>query len=154
MPPENYDPIANEAYLLSPVSYGGSKPETRLQMLGNPMLFPNATPDNSTTDLLHCFTSNPEDNSLTNETKPDSICGTEGSYDIANDPPAAIGNLNVARVYCHALAPNDSGCPTSLQMTDQINDDIGHFRQYLLDTHVMGNFTQFQQLVDSQGSPQ
>jgi hypothetical protein len=164
LPAENYDPIANEQYLLHSISYGGHAAETRLQMLGNPMQYPNATEDSSTTDLLHCFTQNPN-SSIANMTPStnDKICGSEGSYDLNNDPPVPITNTNVAMIYCMALngetkddaateAANNTGCVKDMlqEIAANGNDDIGHFRQYILDTHVMGNFAQFQQIVDTQ----
>lgn len=59
-------------------------------------------------------------------------------YDDPNDIP---GNAQVIEIYCQYFVdnPTDTACDNA--MASQVNDDVGHFRQYLLDLHVMEDYT-------------
>lgn len=152
-----YDPIANEQYLNTTITYNG-KTESRIDLLGDPNNYPNGEEDPSSTDILHCFTDSSEDgqspssNYTIGNNDPSGICQGEGNYDYVDDPPCTAGSTsdnlctpdmsdsNVAISYCMTLSGSDS--PACLAyMTNIINDDLAHFREYLLDTQVMDNYT-------------
>jgi hypothetical protein len=136
-------------------------------MLGNPNLI---TPGNdaSTTDLLHCYTDSyvtlynllqplgtqPTATALLNAADP---CGYMGTYSTDDYPvtnPAAVPNdTNVDWIYCAyflqdaypGASPTSSlgmgfidGCMGGL--VNGSSNDVGHFSQYLLDTHVMNDY--------------
>jgi hypothetical protein len=171
---DKYDPIANEQFLSGFNPKGiisvMTKAHTiitakRLDMLGDPTMFPNATDDPSTTDVLHCFTQTYDGSSPTADLNPskgvpnDPICGSEGSYDYTADTPEPPANTeqpsgnntvmtdtNVVVSYCDYLNNKASQQGTSViacpaQVTPQMNDDITRFRQYILDVHVMDDYT-------------
>ena len=161
-----YDPIANANYLFSKVSYGG-KSASRITMLGNPNSLTPVTGDTNYGDLLHCFidsytsiyqgatangtvTFNPSQ-PLYLDSGADQNCGALGLYNLSdyndngsNGNITALPNDNtVAAIYCGYLTGSESNqtCINTLLNDGQINNDIGHFRQYLLDLNVMNNFT-------------
>jgi len=138
-----YDPVGNEQYLFGTLSYGG-KTMKRIDMLGNPNTYqPSAAGDPNNNDLLHCFVdgysvlSNKSGSSGSAVRK---YCGSIGTYDFNNDHTVVPGDDTVAKIYCQALAGSDtdSGCLSSV--ASQINDDVTHFREYLLDVHVMSDY--------------
>ncbi|HVC36347.1 MAG TPA: hypothetical protein VNE40_02800 [Candidatus Dormibacteraeota bacterium] len=138
-----YDPVQNEQYLFSNVSVDNNSAR-RIDILGNPNTYTdNPSGDQNNNDLLHCFVdsyillADSVDGSTSAAKK---FCGNIGTYDIKNDSPSVIPNdSTAASIYCSALAPNDLSCPDKI--APQLNDEVGHFRQYLLDTHVMTDYT-------------
>ena len=50
-----YNPVSNEQYLYSDVSYNGET-ASRISLLGNPVDYPGASTDGNPNDILHCFT--------------------------------------------------------------------------------------------------
>ncbi len=138
-----YDPLNNEAYLLhTSISYQGHS-NTLINLLGNPNNYPQASYDNSSDDILHCFA--PSLNSLVsafNESSNNNICGSMGNFDTTDLSPQPIGIINVARSFCDQLIGNDSSsCVQTMESMPQLNDIVTRFRQYLLDTEVMSNYT-------------
>ncbi len=159
-----YDPIANESYLFSNVTYNG-KSEKRIQMLGDPNKITPTTGDSSTNDLLHCFydsyttiysaatgggatTFNP---STPPHLDPgaDKNCGALGLYNLqdygdnGNNGPidGMPNNTTIADIYCHYLNGSASSqCVKTLLSDGQINNDLQHYRQYLMDLSVMNNY--------------
>ncbi len=58
-----------------------------------------------------------------------------------DNPDYFPGNQQVIQIYCQDLVgnPNDPACDAAV--APQIHDDVGHFEQYLVDTHVMADYT-------------
>jgi hypothetical protein len=165
-----YDPISNEQYLFSDVSYGGQS-ANRISMLGNPNTFTNSPAgDTDFNDLLHCFVdgyttiglssgTNGDTNNFspgkdaTQDAAGDKNCGVIGTYDYSgsnidssdmstdgNTPGEMPNNYTIASIYCNYLN-GDSNCINTLLNSGQINNDVDHFRQYLIDLHVMNDYT-------------
>ncbi len=151
-----YDPVANEQYLLQDVSYHGNS-VSRLTALGNPNTYQDSVQgDTNTNDLLHCYVDSfaeiMEDNPSFDPTMPaqgdpgsDHNCGAIGMYDYTSASPNNVDMPNdqtVASIYCLNLDDNagDQNCIKFLLNSGQVNNDVGHYRQYLLDTHVMSDY--------------
>jgi len=171
---DQYDPLINEDYLFSNVTYKGVSMQ-RIAMLGNPN---TATVDTNgdevgsnnapvTSDLLHCyidgFTELQEAEPTSSPGSPNVGSGIDtncyvrgvfalGNYDYGDSTPANAGQVDSALdntiigIYCTAFSNNPSvkkysasGCQSVV--SGQIQDDIGHFRQYILDVHVMKDYT-------------
>lgn len=156
---DKYDPIANEQYLFTNVSYGGNSVQ-RIAALGNPNTATlnlsgdevDSSGNSVTNDLLHCYLDSYADlqEVTTLGTGIDTNCYVAGVYDLgdydyetntpvsATEQDAALDNTIVG-IYCNAL--NAAGNPKCLtKVAPQVNDDIGHFRQYILDVHVMKDY--------------
>jgi hypothetical protein len=159
-----YNPIINEQYLFSRVTYEGYSAR-RIDMLGNPnTIFPGEDTNNN--DLLHCFydsyttiysatasNGNQFNPSLPTYGDPgaDHNCGALGLYNLSDykDNGASISGLpnekTIASIYCNYLLNNTTHnirtCMSTLLSDGQINHDLTHFRQYLLDLSVMRNYT-------------
>ncbi len=161
-----YDPIANENYLFSKVTYNGNSAR-RIDMLGNPNTINAITGDNNNNDLLHCFidsysqiyasATNGGTTSFQPSTAPyldsgaDKNCGALGLYNLNdysdngnNGPIQGLPNeQTIAAIYCKHLdsiqSENDPKCINTLLNDGQVNNDLGHFREYLLDLNVMNN---------------
>jgi len=155
-----YDPLVNENYLFGSVTFQKNSVR-RIDALGNPNTATvntsgdelNSTGSLGTMDLLHCYKDSYTDLQL-NTGGVDNNCGLIGDYDYnANTPTdpssqaTALDNT-IVNIYCTALgAPPGSalysdattGCRTVV--SGQVSDDIGHFRQYILDVHVMSDYT-------------
>ena len=145
-----FDPLENEQYLDSTISFGG-KSATRLSLLGDPNKYNDANmgtnPDTSTTDLLHCFLQ-PYNGGATppaNDNTPQPPCESLGNFDMNQDTPKPITAYDVAWVYCSGLGfpPSDSGngCMNYMQKEAAQGDDVDRFTQYIMDTHVMSDLT-------------
>ncbi len=137
-----YDPISNEHYLYNTtITYNGQT-RSLINLLGNPNNYPNATPDNSTTDVFHCFAETPQAfaNAL-NETSPNPICGTEGNYNNLNVTPVAIGTQQVATSFCDQIGGGNPGCQSYMENLPQLQNIMSRFRQYILDSQVMSFYT-------------
>lgn len=137
-----YDPISNEHYLYNTtITYNGQT-RSLINLLGNPNNYPNATPDNSTTDVFHCFAETPQAfaNAL-NETSPNPICGTEGNYNNLNVTPVAIGTQQVATSFCDQIGGGNPGCQSYMENLPQLKNIMSRFRQYILDSQVMSFYT-------------
>ncbi len=135
-----YDPISNEQYLFNTtISYGGST-DTLINLLGNPNKYPNASDDNNSQDVLHCFTQGYY-NTASNTTA-DPICGTMGIFD-SQVAPQPITKENIAYSFCLRLAPGRyfGGCLASLPSYPQLQGLATRFRQYILDDEVTGFYT-------------
>lgn len=136
-----YDPISNGQYLhTTTISYAG-KTSTLLNLLGDPNNYPNASEDNSTDDVLHCFTQG--FTKTASETSPDPICGTMGNFDQAvKEVPMSVGNVAVS--FCDQLESGwqstDPQCQSNIESMPQMNDILTRFRQYLLDDEVTGYY--------------
>jgi hypothetical protein len=147
------DAIGVEHFLYTDVSYDGNT-ATRISLLGDPSKYNDQNSDPSTTDALHCFlqTYNNSSGPTANETtgNNDPICGSVGSYDIQDDSPQPIGASNVAYSYCDQLDPSDlTNCQNSLLSSGQVTSkDINDFSQYIMDTHVMANFTDLESVTN------
>ncbi len=162
-----YNPIANEQYLFGTVTYDGNS-ASRIDMLGNPnTISPGNDPNNN--DLLHCFydsyttiydaTYNSNGNQFNPSTPAyedigkDHNCGALGLYNLNdysdNGTSGPIQGLpdetTIASIYCYHLDHNPKNnyhnCMNTLLSDGQINNDLTHFRQYLLDLSVMKNYT-------------
>ncbi len=139
------DPVENEQYFLSKISYGGMS-ASRLAMTGDPNKFEGSSKDDpNSEDLLHCFVNGfvnaaDESKSPINQDGPDHICGTLGNYDAAANRPVPITDENVAYVYCSYLQSGSVTEDCKRTIRPQLNDDIGRFRIYLLDVHVMHDY--------------
>ncbi len=170
-----YDPLQNEQYLFSNVNYQGHSVK-RIDALGNPdgsdgrPIPPNS--DNNPNDLLHCF--NLGYYTLITVPAYQNNCGKEinGEYvgigQIANVPTSgsttnpSIASVaqnyatvqsvmpndgTIATIYCDAMGVgNDPGCEQYLLSSGQVNNDLGHFEQYILDTNVMANYLSLTQV--------
>ena len=144
-----YDPISNEYFLNQPITYQNVSVK-RITMLGNPL--DQGDNDTSTTDVLHCFTQSAYQGTNPPEDwqGPDPICGTVGDYD-SSITPWPIGATQVATSYCDYFAdpsaPTAGGatsqCISTLTPEVQAGDDIDHFSQYLMDTHIMNDYDDF-----------
>lgn len=146
--PTKFDPVANEIYLNSTITYEGVT-ASRITMLGDPVNYPNAIDDTSKTDVYHCFTQ-PFDNT-SNETSLDPICAGLGNYDYNNLTPTSqtndndITDANVAQSYCDYISsqtndPDFTMSSCTQYMSGQMNNDIGHFTQYIMDVHVINEY--------------
>jgi hypothetical protein len=178
-----YDPISNEAYLFTPVTFVDKLDNInamvahRIDALGNPntdLLNGSGNEVDSsgnliTDDLLHCYVDNYVDlqeNTLTGAGGTPSsgisiaqdcmIPGSNGNYslgdyDYTTNTPADASTIDstldttIASIYCyHLLYPNNltvTILPKCMQqIVSQVKDDIGHFRQYILDVHVMKDY--------------
>jgi hypothetical protein len=123
-----------------------------------------------TSDLLHCYLDSYSDLQEVTKlgTGIDTNCYVPGGYNLGdydyttNPPLDASGqdaalDSTIVNIYCTALGapptPGDkyyspgwydskgvwhNGC--AIVMPPQVNDDIGHFRQYILDVHVMKDY--------------
>ena len=156
-----YDPLQNEQYLFSNVNYQGHSVK-RIDALGNPdgsdgrPIPPNS--DNNPNDLLHCF--NLGYYTLITDQTYQTNCGVRqnGEYygigqiaTIPNStPPTNDGLPNdsvIAQMYCNTMGVgNDPGCKQYLISSGQVNNDLGHFEQYILDTNVMANYLSLTQV--------
>lgn len=159
-----YDPISNETYLFSNVSYNG-KSESRIQMLGDPNKITPSTGDPHNNDLLHCFydsyttiysdatgggaTTFDPSTSPHSDPGADKNCGALGLYNLQdygdngdNGPINGMpNNTTIAQIYCHYLNGSASStCVKSLTSDGQVNNDLQHYRQYLMDISVMNNY--------------
>lgn len=140
------DPVAVENYLYSNVSYG-TQSGTRISYLGNPNQYSATNPDPSTSDVLHCFLQGYQNTANQTTGNNDPICGSLGSYDIDDDTPDPITANNVALSYCTQMASADPSidpntCANKLISDGQVTSkDIDYFSQYIMDTHVMGDYT-------------
>ena len=160
----SYDPIANESYLFSNVSYNGNS-ESRIQMLGDPNKITPITGDLHQNDMLHCFydsystiynaatgngstTFNPS-TSPHDDLGADKNCGALGLYNLqdygdngSNGPINGMPNdTTIADIYCHYLNKSASSqCVHALISDGQVNNDLQHYRQYLMDLSVMNNY--------------
>ncbi len=139
-----YNPITNEQYLFSNITYNG-KSVRRIDALGNPNTYvdsPSGDPNNN--DLLHCFVDSFYTIEIAAQKTPnqgaDQYCHSMGSFDYngTNNPTSQPTNADVIKIYCNALG-NPTGCASGI--APQINNDVGRYRQYLLDTHVMADYT-------------
>ncbi|HVW23021.1 MAG TPA: hypothetical protein VHB51_00855 [Candidatus Saccharimonadales bacterium] len=141
-----YDVLENEKYLNTTVTYNGNS-ATRLEMAGDPNNFLDGVIDSSDTDLLHCYLQSytQEDSNgqmLVNDDGSDKICGSLGNYDLGRHAPQPMTDTNVAISYCEYLEGSSSPSGDCLDaVIPQLHDDIGHFRQYILDSHVMHAYT-------------
>ena len=149
-----YDPISNEQYLFQKITYKGQSAR-RITMLGNPNTFVNSPAgDPNNNDLLHCFVdpfsmieeSNPSFNpnvAPQNDPGADKNCGVIGMYDYQSNPISATdmpNNNTVASIYCSYLNSPNQGCINYMISKGLVNNDVNHFRQYLLDLHVMKDY--------------
>lgn len=148
--PTKYDPIANEIYLNGAITYDGVT-ATRITMLGNPLNYPNAIDDTSSSDVYHCFTQSFDNTANETSLDPNGICAGLGNYDYNNLTPSSqtsnndITDANVAQAYCDYFSnqPGIYGFDMSscLQyMPRQLNNDIGHFTQYIMDVHIINEY--------------
>ncbi len=143
-----YETFSNEQYLNSNISYG-SKSVKRIDVLGNPATYKDSpSGDSNTNDLLHCYVDNFSDilqqiNSADHNCTPPGYSfpnGTIGDYDNSNNGSVSTDqyntalNLEICNMYADALSTSCSN------IQGQVNDDIGHFRQYILDVSVMNNY--------------
>ena len=110
-----------------------------------------------TSDLLHCYVDSYSD---LVEAQPlgsgidtncyDSGIYSFGDYDYTADPPADAATVDsaldstIAQIYCYDLLNHTVSItltPLCIQYVNpQVKDDIGHFRQYILDVHVMKDY--------------
>lgn len=131
-----YDPLDNEQYLFGTVTAGG-KTARRIDMLGNPNTYIDSpTGDPNSNDLMHCFVNSYKQFSNTN----DPYCGSVGKYDFEHDGVVIPDDNTAVSVYCQALVGNSSDNTCRSQVASQVSDEVTHFRQYLLDTHVMSDY--------------
>lgn len=170
-----YDPVANEQYLFSDITYDGQS-ESRISMLGNPNNFVNSpSGDTDNNDLLHCFVDGytqllisgsgtgssynfTPGTAASQDQGADENCGVIGTYDYSNDgvgssnlstdsnsPSEMPNNYTAASIYCQSLlqssSNNNQQCINSLLASGQINNDVGRFEQYMVDLHVMNDYT-------------
>lgn len=179
-----YDPIANEVYLFTPVTFVDKIDKVdatiphRIDALGNPNTYLlNGSGDEVdssgnliTDDLLHCYVDSYVDlqeNTLSGASGtpssgisiakgcqiPSASGGTYslGDYDYTTNTPASSSAVDtyldttIASDYCYTLLyPNNLTVtifPKCMQQVGpQVKDDIGHFRQYLVDVHVMKDY--------------
>ena len=123
--------------------------------------------DTNPNDLLHCFNLG-FDTLITNSTYQNN-CGSsvKGQYvgfgqvssDTYQSQSGSTINLKttaqndaivqqslpndstIANIYCGAMGfSNDTTCISYLLSSGQVNNDLGHFEQYILDTNVMSNY--------------
>ncbi len=163
-----YNIYDNEAYLYDKVTLNGVS-KSRLEMLGNPYDYINipadkADPDQNSNDLEHCYvdsyTTIQEDLSKGVGNGLDQNCtvsvgvgGTNytiGDFDSSNINNASSStlttdlnfslDLQICYIYTNALkgTSNQTDCNTNVK--NQIDNDIVHLRQYMLDVNTMGNF--------------
>jgi hypothetical protein len=135
-----YDPISNEQYLFGSVSAGGNSVR-RIDALGNPGTYTDSPAgDSNNNDLMHCYVDSFADIEKADpNTGADQYCGSVGTYDSdSNSPTNLPSDSTIIQIYCNNLG-NPANCIQ--EIAPQVNDDIGHFRQYLLDLHVMETYT-------------
>ncbi len=154
-----YEPIQNEQFLYQQdhITLHDINHTTlylkRITLTGNPYDFPNGQIDSSSIDIYHCFSQDFSQTSSSASVIPlnftsannDPICGSEGSLDYQNDPPAPINENNMLYAYCQTFKktyPNDnlSDSDCESQLSSQYSDDIGHFTEYILDSVVTGSY--------------
>ena len=167
---DKYDPIQNEQYLFTNVSFNNISVQRIAALGNPNTDIVNTSGDEIdgsnliANDLLHCYLDNYADlqeNTLSgNGGVIDSNCGSIGDYDYTANQPADLADeasaldSTILDIYCTAMnAPPGSkyyngwtdssgiyhsGC--NAVVTPQISDDIGHFRQYILDVHVMKDY--------------
>lgn len=118
--------------------------------------------DTNNNDMLHCFVDSfvniEEANSSPNLSTPpyqdpgaDQNCGSLGMYDYSNDNAVSGDTINnlpddntAAAVYCESAGVKSSdtvGLAVCINQTaPKLSDDIGRYRQYLLDLNVMNSY--------------
>ena len=161
-----YDIYDNELYLYGTVTLNGVS-KSRLEMLGNPYDYINipadkADPDQNSNDLEHCYVDSYKtiqedlfngvgsglDQNCTVPVGSDNY--TIGDFDSSNISDASSSTLTsdlnisldtqICYIYTNALkgTQNLPNCDTNVK--SQIDNDIVHFRQYMLDVNTMANF--------------
>ena len=143
---DQYDPIENEKYLFSKISYGG-KDVRRIDALGNINTYQDGpSGDANNDDLLHCFVDpHPMLMYLSDGTNDDARknCGTIGNYDLNYDDPTIRPTVDtLAGIYCKALVDNydDGACrgavKAQMDTKSEIDNEFYRYAVYIGTTQV------------------
>jgi hypothetical protein len=155
---DQYDPVENESYLFSKISYGG-KDVRRIDALGNINTYQDGPAgDSNNDDLMHCFVDpHPMLMNLSDGTNDAARknCGSIGSYDMNYDDPNSRPTVDtVAGIYCKALVDNydDGGCRSSVKgqmdTKSEVDNEFYRYAVYLGTTQVTKTLKSMQSVTN------